>query len=67
MLPTRLASGSARVWGVRGLGLTVSGVRVEGLGALGSVVSLEFLGRALGHFIFSLIGLKRILPTNIFH
>ena len=25
-----------------------------------------FLGRALGHFIFSLIGLKRILFTNIF-
>ena len=24
------------------------------------------LGRALGHFIFSLIGLKRILFTNIF-
>ena len=24
------------------------------------------LGRALGHFIFSLIGLKRILVTNIF-
>ena len=24
-----------------------------------------FLGRALGHFIFSLIGLKRILFTNI--
>ena len=26
----------------------------------------HFLGRALGHFIFSLIGLKRILFTNIF-
>ena len=25
-----------------------------------------FLGKALGHFIFSLIGLKRILFTNIF-
>ena len=25
-----------------------------------------FLGRALGHFVFSLIGLKRILFTNIF-
>ena len=25
-----------------------------------------FLGRALGHFIFSFIGLKRILFTNIF-
>ena len=25
-----------------------------------------FLGRALGHFIFSLIALKRILLTNIF-
>ena len=25
-----------------------------------------FLGRALGHFIFSLIGLKRILFSNIF-
>ena len=24
------------------------------------------VGRALGHFIFSLIGLKRILFTNIF-
>ena len=24
------------------------------------------LGRALGHFIFSLIGLKRILLSNIF-
>ena len=24
------------------------------------------LGRALGHFIFALIGLKRILLTNIF-
>ena len=28
--------------------------------------SLGLLGRALGHFIFSLIGLKRILFTNIF-
>ena len=37
-------------WGLLGFGL-----RVEGL-----------LGRALGHFIFSLIGLKRILFTNIF-
>ena len=25
-----------------------------------------FLGRALGHFIFSVIGLKRIFFTNIF-
>ena len=28
--------------------------------------TLQSLGRALGHFIFALIGLKRILPTNIF-
>ena len=28
--------------------------------------NLWFLGRALGHFIFSLIGLKRTLFTNIF-
>ena len=27
---------------------------------------LQNLGRALGHFVFSLIGLKRILFTNIF-
>ena len=32
--------------------------RVQGLGL--------FLGRHLGHFIFSPIGLKRILLTNIF-
>ena len=27
---------------------------------------VHYLGRTLGHFIFSLIGLKRILFTNIF-
>ena len=30
------------------------------------LAALLLLGRALGHFIFSLIGLKRILFTNIF-
>ena len=34
------------------------GLRASWFGAL--------LGRALGHFRFSLIGLKRILFTNIF-
>ena len=31
-------------------------------------LQLQFfrLGRAVGHFIFSLIGLKRILFTNVF-
>ena len=29
-------------------------------------VSVDLLGRPLGHCIFSLIGLKRILFTNIF-
>ena len=28
--------------------------------------SIRYLGRALGHFTFSVIGLKRILFTNIF-
>ena len=27
---------------------------------------MSYPGRALGHFIFSLVGLKRILFTNIF-
>ena len=26
--------------------------------------SRDLLGRALGHFIFALIGLERLLPTN---
>ena len=33
---------------------------------LGRKAARALLGRALGHFIFPLIGLKRILPTNIF-
>ena len=41
--------------------------RVESLSfGVGSVEFEGLLGRALGHFIFSLIGLKRILFTNIF-
>ena len=45
--------GSRRV-GALSLGLLGFGLRAQGL-----------LGRALGHFIFSFIGLKRILFTNI--
>ena len=33
---------------------------------LDPIIQGSYLGRALGHFIFALIGLKRILPTNIF-
>ena len=39
----------------------------EGQGpAADRVMPAKKLGRALGHFIFSLIGLKRILFTNTF-
>ena len=43
-------------------------LRKETLGVQGFRVlhRVPFLGRALGHFIFSLIGPKRILFTNIF-
>ena len=36
------------------------------MNSLGVEGSEHVLGRALGHFIFSLIGLKTILFTNIF-
>ena len=51
--------GPGRVWG---LGFGVSAL---GFWVLWSQGLVE-LGRALGHFTFSLIGLKRILFTNIF-
>ena len=40
----------------------------QGAGPPGSGLreAVPFLGGALGHFIFSLIGLKRILFTDIF-
>ena len=40
-------------------GLRTGECRLKGIGS-------NILGRALGHFVFSLIGLKRILFTNIF-
>ena len=58
--------GGLEAWGFAGVGFRVFGVLglgVDGLGLLGLWV---YVGRALGHFICSLIGLKRILFTNIF-
>ena len=40
--------------------------RCDFLGDFRRIGPLSELGRALGHFIFSLIGLKSILFTNIF-
>ena len=51
-----------RVYRSKNSGLGLCFVTVPGLGHK----RWALLGRALGHFIFPLIGLKRILFTNIF-